>query len=655
MDAQQFLAEFRHIANAPGGVAKLRALVLQLAISGRLTERVAGDVTADSLIELNRQRQKTLVAKKEIKRQPDPTGVSRGDQPWALPDGWSWTRLGYVTNYGDAPKFELEDVDEGTWVLELEDVEKGTSKLLTKVLARDRQFKSTKNGFPTGAVLYGKLRPYLDKVLIAHSPGVCTTEISPISFFEHIEAGYLRWFLKSPYFVAYADGSTYGMNLPRLGTDAAREALFPFPPRQEQICIVAKVDELMGLCDQLEQQQQDRHKLQNALRLSTVQALISAQSPHELQTSWQRLQASFGYLFQQVEDVKDLRALILDLAFVARLSSAQAGDEPVERLLKRTREAKAKKLATGEMKRKASAATDVVQLEVELPEHWARIPLDELFQFIDYRGKTPTKTDSGVVLVTAKNVRPGRLEHDPIEYISEESYAHWMTRGFPKVGDILFTTEAPLGNVALIEAPPTFALAQRVIDLQPFADLNSRCAMYFMMSPIFQMVLDKNSSGMTAKGIKAAKLKQLELPVPPIAEQARIVARVDQLMQICDDMEAQLRDADRTASRLAIASVAGLTGIANKQDKDTAMKAPQTELIAPLRLATPPDVKAQAPLATLLARHQGVMAARDLWQRFGREIDVFYAQLKTEVAHGWIAEPDVAQVREKAATEAAKA
>lgn len=82
------------------------------------------------------------------------------------------------------------------------------------------------------------------------------------------------------------------------------------------------------------------------------------------------------------------------------------------------------------------------------------------------------------------------------------------------------------------------------------------------------------------------------------------------------------------------------------------MKAPQTELIAPLRLGTPPDVKAQAPLATLLVRHNGEMSARDLWQRFGGEIDAFYAQLKSEVAHGWIAEPAVAEVREKSSAAA---
>ncbi len=218
MDAQQFLAEFGHIANAPGGVARLRELVLQLAISGRLTERVPNDIGAPALIEKNREKQQTLVAQKQLKRLPEPKPINRSQVPWVLPEGWAWVRLGAVTNYGDAPKVELDDVTENTWVLELEDIEKGTSRLLVKVLARDRKFKSTKNGFPTGSVLYGKLRPYLDKVLIAESAGVCTTEISPISFFENIRPDYLRWYLKSPYFIAYADGSTYGMNLPRLGT-----------------------------------------------------------------------------------------------------------------------------------------------------------------------------------------------------------------------------------------------------------------------------------------------------------------------------------------------------------------------------------------------------------------------------------------------------
>lgn len=665
MDAQLFLAEFGHIANAPGGVTRLRELVLQLAISGRLLERVETDTPVDASLASVAVERAAYESEFELRatRHHPPLNTS----PFAIPDHWRWVRLEQLALYiqrGKGPKY----------------AERGAISVVSQKCVQWSGFDIA----PARCIAddsvdaYGKERFLREGDLLWNStgtgtagrvaivPGVAENRTVADSHVTVVRLAsslprYVWCVIASPWVQAriqpthpesLVSGTTQQVEL---ATSTVRALAVPCPPVEEQRRIVAKVDELMALCDQLEQHQQDRRKLQNALRESTLQALASAESPHELQTSWQRLQANFGRLFQEVEDVKDLRALILDLAFVARLSSAQAGDEQAMHFLKRTREAKAQRLATGEMKRKASAATDVVQLEAELPDYWARAPLDELFQFIDYRGKTPTKTDSGVVLVTAKNVRPGRLERDPIEYISEKSYAEWMTRGFPKVGDILFTTEAPLGNVALIEAPPSFALAQRVIDLQPFADLNSRCAMYFMMSPIFQTLLDKNSSGMTAKGIKAAKLKQLELPVPPPSEQARIVARVDQLMQICDDLETQLRDAERTASRLAIASVAALTGIAIEHDEDSAVKAPQTELIAPLRLGAPPDVKDQAPLATILVRHHGEMAARDLWQRFGGEIDAFYAQLKTEVAHGWIAEPEVAQVREKPTAEAAKA
>jgi type I restriction enzyme S subunit len=120
-------------------------------------------------------------------------------------------------------------------------------------------------------------------------------------------------------------------------------------------------------------------------------------------------------------------------------------------------------------------------------------------------------------------------------------------------------------------------------------------------------------------------------------------------MRTIDVLEAQLNKAQGVSGKVAVATVAALTGISIEQEKEAPVKAPQTELIAPLRLGTLPDVKDQAPLATLLARHQGEMSARDLWQRFGGEIDAFYAQLKTEVAHGWITEPPVAEVRAKPA------
>jgi len=137
------------------------------------------------------------------------------------------------------------------------------------------------------------------------------------------------------------------------------------------------------------------------------------------------------------------------------------------------------------------------------------------------------------------------------------------------------------------------------------------------------------------------------VPVPPREEQDRIVEIVDLLLELCDHHADCIGKSLRVAARLATTTVAALTGISVDAEEEYPLKAPQTELIAPLRLGKLPDVKDQAPLATMLARHQGEMSARDLWQRFGGEIDAFYAQLKIEVTHGWITEPPVAEVRAK--------
>lgn len=146
--------------------------------------------------------------------------------------------------------------------------------------------------------------------------------------------------------------------------------------------------------------------------------------------------------------------------------------------------------------------------------------------------------------------------------------------------------------------------------------------------------------------INMTQLRSFPLPIPPEGEQQRILDKLRTLTAQCAEWRQLLKKKHALGSLLANATVASLTGITIAQLEEDPVKAPQTELIAPLCIGTPPDVKAQAPLATMLARHNGKMSARDLWQRFGGEVDAFYAQLKTEVAHGWIMEPAVAEMRE---------
>jgi type I restriction enzyme S subunit len=159
-------------------------------------------------------------------------------------------------------------------------------------------------------------------------------------------------------------------------------------------------------------------------------------------------------------------------------------------------------------------------------------------------------------------------------------------------------------------------------------------------------ILEKQMSGMADSQMNKSqdKLRTIPIPLPTRAEQKRILTKVKGLMTICDRLSEQLKLKQSLHSRFAASSIATITGIRNEKEEE--LKTPKTELIANLRLANNPDIKEQAPLAAILARHHDEMPAGDLWQRYGGDIDVFYAQLKLKVGKGWIAEPAIAEMRE---------
>ncbi len=158
-------------------------------------------------------------------------GVPASPQPTsAIPGSWVSITLGEAIDYGKTIKAEPLQISDNTWVLELEDIEKNSSKVLQRMTFADRKSKSTKNYFQTGDVLYGKLRPYLNKVVIADTDGVCSTEIIPLSSSEYLDNRYLYYWLKHPEFLAYVTKVGYDVNMPRLGTKDGKAAPFVLAP-----------------------------------------------------------------------------------------------------------------------------------------------------------------------------------------------------------------------------------------------------------------------------------------------------------------------------------------------------------------------------------------------------------------------------------------
>jgi type I restriction enzyme S subunit len=268
-----------------------------------------------------------------------------------------------------------------------------------------------------------------------------------------------------------------------------------------------------------------------------------------------RLLAHFNRITEAPDAIPRLRRFILDLAVRGKLVPQDPKEEAVAALLERIDQERA--FVAKEDRRADPNTQELLAEELfwEVPPTWARRGVADLALFIDYRGKTPTKADSGIRLITAKNVRRGFINLEPEEFVTDPIYNAWMTRGLPRVGDVLFTTEAPMGNAAVIRLQEKFGLAQRVINFCPYGGLDSDFLVLQLLSQPFQVILDKTATGLTAKGIKAAKLKRLPLAVPPLAEQHRIVAKVDELMALCDRLEAAQAERESRRDRLAAASL----------------------------------------------------------------------------------------------------
>ena len=293
-------------------------------------------------------------------------------------------------------------------------------------------------------------------------------------------------------------------------------------------------------------------------------------------------------------DTKALQQKILDLAIRGKLVPQNPNDEPASVLLERIREQKQQMVKDGKLKKKdikndsvifvgednlhyekfADGSVKCIEDEIpfELPEGWAWARLNQIYNFIDYRGATPNKISAGVPLITAKNVKSGYIDYSVDEYISEEEYWERQQRGTSRLGDILFTTEAPLGNAAIANIDK-FSAGQRLITFQLYGNctLNNTTFLYFILSDIFQNQLHTRKTGSTVAGIKASILKTLVLPVPPLKEQEKIYNACGNLLtltgKIASDKQDILSIISKTKSKILDLAIRGQLVPQNLDDK----------------------------------------------------------------------------------------
>ena len=535
------------------GIKKLRELILELAVRGKLVPQDPNDEPASELLKRIAAEKAELVKQGKIKKQKPLPEISEEEKPFELPEGWEWTRLGFISNYGFCDKAEPEDVTPETWILELEDIEKVTSKLLNKVTFAERPFKSSKNRFSQGDVLYGKLRPYLDKVIVANEPGVCTTEIIPITSYGNIYPEFLRLLLKAPNFITYANSSTHGMNLPRLGTEKAQQAVIELAPIQEQLRIVSRVDKLMSLCDQLEQQSLTSLDAHQQLVETLLGTLTDSQNAEELAENWARISEHFDTLFTTEASVDALKQTILQLAVMGKLVPQDPNDEPASELLKRIAQEKAQLVKEGKIKKQKSLPPiSDEEKPFELPEGWEWSYLSDIGILARGRSKHRPRNDPTLYADgTIPLVQTGDVARSNGCINTYSALYNQLGLSQSKLwnkGTLCITIAANIADSGILNFDACFP--DSVVGFTPYEnEIPVLYFHYFMMT--IKSTLEKFAPSTAQKNINIDILSQLFFPCPPLEEFHRIVDKVQYLLSVCDVLRAYIQSAQQTQLHLA--------------------------------------------------------------------------------------------------------
>ncbi|SEO09564.1 type I restriction enzyme, S subunit [Pseudorhodobacter antarcticus] len=554
LTAARLLALYDQVAEAEDAIPRLRRFVLDLAVRGKLVAQDAGDEPAAELLKRIAKEKARLVKAGEI-RASKVANPPMSEVLYDLPANWAWASLGTIFNYDAGDKRDPKALDKAMWLLELEDLEKDTGRLVDRVLAGQRESQSTKSEFRKDDILYGKLRPYLNKVIVADQQGYSTTEIVAIRPFVALCSEYCALALRRPDFVDYVTRLGQGTKMPRLRTEDAVVAPFPLPPLAEQRRIVGRVDELMALCDQLQAARAGERAVRDRLTTATLSRLTDPDQPPEAAPQNARFALhSLPTLTTHAAQIKTLRQTILNLAVRGKLVAQDPTDEPAAELLKRIAKAKALRVKAGQIPKKADPVRDPVWGQGIGPSGWSEIALGQVTDVITSgsRGWGEFYSKTGPGFVRAQNIRFGKLRLDDLACVNPPSNSEGSRTQVVRNDLLIVITGAGVTNPALLDQDLGEAyVSQHVGLVRPSDTALSPWLLHCLLADSGgRAELVKRAYGAGKPGLNLDNIRNLTIPLPPLAEQHRIVARVDALMALCDQLESSLTTATTTRSRL---------------------------------------------------------------------------------------------------------
>lgn len=555
MNAERFLAYYDQIADTPDAIGRMRRFILDLAVRGKLVPQDRSDPAAVG-----------------FRRPTDPAA------PFELPDNWKWIEIGEQLNLFNGMAFKPTDwMASGLKIVRIQNLNNlvATFNFCNPAIARatalidDGSFLISWSGTPGtsfGAFIW------------CRGPAVLNQHIFRCDFkTKSFSAGFLRLAINGRLdeMIAKAHG---GVGLQHITKGKLEALLIPLPPLAEQHHIVARVDELMGLCDRLEAAQANRETVRDRLAAASLNRLSASKiavptagaspEPQVNHTSADHARLVFDALpalTARPDQIKALRQTILNLAVHGKLVPQDAKDVSAPELLDQIANKKADLLRSGfpnineartQMKKIAEQSVPG-GLEI-LPPGWIWATLLQCSMLvIDCKNKTAPYSSSGIRLIRTTNVRDGRMNAIDQKYVNQDTYRAWSARCTPEPGDILITREAPMGEVCIIPAGEKICLGQRMMLVRLVPNtIDAEFMIYSLRDPKLMDRVQDKPIGATVQHLRVGGVETLLVPLPPLAEQHRIVAKLNVLMALCDKLEASLTAAADTRRRLLDALLA---------------------------------------------------------------------------------------------------
>ena len=500
---------------------QLKNSILQMAVQGKLVPQDPNDEPASVLLERIRAEKEQLIKEGKIKKEKNPSIIFRGadnlpyekvgknepvciadEVPFEIPESWEWVRLGMISTYSyTKKKINAQNADPEMWELDLEDIEKG-GKLLEQKTVGERKAVGDKTIFDSGDILYSKLRPYLLKILVAPDCGICTPEIVPFKVFGNIVPDYIVAFLKCPYVDAVINSVTYGVKMPRVGTKTMTELLVPIPPLSEQKRIIKKLYEVEPLTD------------------NYTEAYLQVA----------RLNQEFPEL---------LKKSILQEAVQGKLVSQNPNDEPASILLDRIRSEKQRLIKEGKIKKdkhesvifrrdnshyeKLDGIEHCIDDEIpfEIPESWEWTRLGQIISLLsgtDFKPEEYNDKCKGIPYITGASS------------LSENGVLinRWteMPRIIANYGDILLVCKGSGYGKTVICDIEKAHIARQIMAIKKVTTLDMLYIRLFLQANFDQI---KSKGQGVIPGIDRNSVMNMLCPIPPLAEQKRIVEKQREL------------------------------------------------------------------------------------------------------------------------------